>query len=217
VAGLTISMTAGGQVVAYDSAETAKPPAPARELAAAMSPLVGATLEITMNERGQVQEVKGANDAGEKLVASTGASTEKSSVANDSIQQLLRQSLVILPEKPVQAGDSWTAQFVLNTSLGKAEQSTTYRYDGQIEKDGASLDKFVASTTLSLTEPDKSRKLTLKKHEQNGKIYFDATKGRLVSADQEQVLVTERPYRETTVAVALTSKQKTVLKPADRP
>jgi hypothetical protein len=57
-----------------------------------------------------------------------------------------------------------------------------------------------------------STALTLKSHEQSGHLLFSPELGRLVSAEQTQKLSTERPYRETTIAVTLTSKQTTTVK-----
>jgi hypothetical protein len=45
-------------------------------------------------------------------------------------------------------------------------------------------------------------------------ILFSAEEGRLVRAEQVQKLATERPYRETTITVALESKQTTTIAPA---
>ena len=55
--------------------------------------------------------------------------------------------------------------------------------------------------------------LKIKEHQQQGTIFFSSKLGRLIEAEQTQTLVTERPYRETTIIVTLTSKQTTTLKP----
>ncbi|HEX5106410.1 MAG TPA: hypothetical protein VFV87_21470, partial [Pirellulaceae bacterium] len=55
-------------------------------------------------------------------------------------------------------------------------------------------------------------KLSLKSHEQSGHIDFSLDQGRLVSAEQSQKLATERRYRETTIAVTLSSKQTTTMR-----
>jgi hypothetical protein len=54
---------------------------------------------------------------------------------------------------------------------------------------------------------------TIKEHAQSGTVRFSIDQGRVVSAEQEQKLITERPYRETTIVVSLSSKQTTTIKP----
>jgi hypothetical protein len=202
--------------IEYDSAKGAmRPSGAARQIAAAVAPLFAAVLEVTMNDRGEVLEAKPASQAAEQLIAPVDDPAKPSLFSKASIQQLLRQPLAILPERPVSPDETWTTEAELNTALGKARQKTLYRYAGTEEKDGVAVEKIESAAKLEL-EPSEAgtSKPALKEHQQTGTIYFSSSSGRIVSAEQTQKLVTERPYRETTIVVTLTSQQRTVLKPA---
>ena len=114
-----------------------------------------------------------------------------------------------MPEGLVKVGDKWTTKNELTTALGKAQQTTEYRYvgepEGQIE--------VVTNLKLDSVGPA-TKKLSLREHKQTGVVQFDSAAGRLKSAEQTQTLVTERPYRETTIVVTLKTVQKTEVKPA---
>lgn len=200
--------------VEYDSAAKARPSGQAREVAASVAPLLEAEVDITISPRGEVQGAKPANEAAERLLASEPDAAGAPLLSKESIQQLLRQPLVILPEKAVAEGDTWTKSAEIASTLGKLPQETTYRYAGSLDQDGVKLENIEITTGLDLPKsPAGGAKLTIKEHEQSGTVLFSLAEGRVVSAEQTQKLVTERPYREMTIVVTLTSKQTTTLKP----
>lgn len=218
---ITFSLTPqSGAAVMYDSRDKARPSGQARQVADAAKPLIGAEILITMDRRGQVLETAPANAAAEKLFASASAG-ESGVFSRQSLQTLLRQPLAILPEKPVAAGDKWSAEpREIATAAGKFQQTTEYRFAGQAEDEGKKLEKIELTATLAPAaaaagkESNTELRLALKSHEQTGMILFSAEEGRLVRAEQVQKLATERPYRETTITVALESKQTTTIAPA---
>jgi hypothetical protein len=201
--------TPDGARLTYDSASSAKPTGRTRDLADALLQLVGGEFEIAMNQRGEIVEVKPANKPAENLI-SQGDAAQQPAAARQAIQQLLKQPLALLPESSVRPDDTWTAESELDTAMGKAKQKTTYRFTGVEEQDGRKLERIESSTTLGIegNTPD-ARKLRIKEHQQTGTLWFDSAAGRLVSAEQSQKLVTERPYRDTTIVVTLESKQQT--------
>jgi hypothetical protein len=201
--------TQDGGRLTYDSTNSAKPAGRTRDLADALLPLVGAEFQIAMNQRGEIIDVKPANKPAENLI-SQGDAAQQPAAAKQAIQQLLKQPLALLPESSVRPDDTWTAESELDTALGKAKHKTTYRFTGVEERDGRKLERIESSTTLGIegNAPD-ARKLRIKEHQQTGTLWFDSAAGRLVSAEQNQKLVTERPYRDTTIVVTLESKQQT--------
>jgi hypothetical protein len=194
--------------VQYDSAEQEKLTGPAKEIAASLQPLLAAKVEITMNDRGEILEAKEIKNA----AASAGPTAAASLISPEAVQQLLKQPLVVLPEKPVSTGDTWTTKNDLQSALGPAQQTTTFRYAGPAEVEAKKVELIEVTTTLKLTPPA-TAKITLKEHTQTGTVRFDAAAGRVVSAEQKQKLVTERPYRETTIVVTLGSEQTTTVQP----
>jgi hypothetical protein len=202
----------------YDSAEQGRPAGPAREVADAVKPLIGAEVELTMNARGQIRSTRPVNAAAEKLLAAAGADEKTGVFSPQAMATLLRQSLLVLPEQADIAPDSWTETTELKAAAGVFEQATIYRLAGQAEADGETVERIVLSGKLTPKSTGTSpAKLTVKSHEQSGSILFSKEKGRLVSAEQTQKLTTERPYRETTIVVTLESKQTTTVRPAEQP
>lgn len=180
--------------VEYDSAQKANPTGPSRDVAAAVKPLLGAEIELTMDDRGQVQAVKPVGEMAEKLLAAS--KDEEGVFSTKAIQQLLRQPLAILPEKPVAQGESWTTTADLDAAAGKFKQEIASTLAGEVEQDGDKLLKIEQKWTLQPADPAGKPKLALKSHEQTGAILFDASAGRLASAEQTQKLVTERLPRD---------------------
>jgi hypothetical protein len=195
--------------VAYDSAEKARPTGLARDVAAAVAPLLSAEILLEMNPRGEVQSAKPANEAAEKLLAAQ--SDPDALGSKDAIQKLLRQSLIVLPEKAVAEGDTWTTTTEISSALGKGEQKTSYTLAGAIEQDGATLQKIESTSKLDLMPSTAKDATTIKEHAQSGVILFSTDQGRVVSSEQSQKLITERPHRDTTIVVTLSSKQATTL------
>ncbi|MDX1946055.1 MAG: DUF6263 family protein [Pirellulaceae bacterium] len=211
---LKLNSPAAG-AIEFDSQAQANLIGPARTVAATVSPLVGAEIEITLDRRGQVTGVKPLGEAAEKLLA--GGKDDEGAGSAQAIQQLLRQPLAILPEKPVAIGDSWTTTSDLAAAVGKFQQEIVSTLAGEVEEGGQKLLKIDQKWTLTPADPAAKPKLTLKSHQQTGTLLFAAAAGRLASAEQTQKLVTERPYRETTIVVTLSSTQQTTVKAVPKP
>ena len=76
--------------------------------------------------------------------------------------------------------------------------------------DGKSQAKIAMTANA---RPGAGSKFNIKDHQHSGTVLFSIEDGRLVEIDQTQKLVTERPYRETTIVVTLSSTQKTTVTP----
>jgi hypothetical protein len=201
-------------VIAYDSAARSQPTGQAREIAAAIKPLLAAEVAITMSERGEIVAAAPANDAAKQLFTAGPMADQPGVFSQAAIQRLLRQPLAVLPAEPVKEGDTWTTADKLTVDAGTFDQTTTYRLAGTQEQDGQQLARIEMTSELKpATPPAKGGKpaLALKTHEQTGHLVFAPELGRLVSSEQNQKLVTERPYRETTITVTLASKQTLTL------
>jgi Family of unknown function (DUF6263) len=215
-----------GGLIDYDSAAAARPAGQAREVADSIKPLIGTEIELTMSDRGEIVAAEPVNKLAEELLAAEGQPQEQKAFSRTAIQQLLRQSLVILPEKAVAANDEWKNTSNLAGAAGNYQQVTTYRLAGISDQGGQPIARLemtakldpAAAATPSAKLPSGKRptvgKLTVKSHQQSGTVLFAPEQGRVVEAEQTQKLVTERPYRETTIVVTLSSKQKTTVRPA---
>jgi hypothetical protein len=207
-----------GGKIEYDSSAKTRPTGQAREVATAVKPLLGAAVTIRMSPRGEVLNAQPANAAAEALFADPAPGAEPGVFSRQAIETLLRQPLAVLPEKPVAEGDPWTATSSLDASLGKFQQTTTYKLAGMVEQDGVQVARVEFTAAIEPAAPVAKAAtgkpiLTLKSHEQSGHFLFSPVSGRLVSAEQNQSLTTERPYRETMIVVTLSSKQTTTVQP----
>ncbi|MGI8980505.1 MAG: hypothetical protein ACR2FY_14855 [Pirellulaceae bacterium] len=205
--------------IVYDSAVKSPPVGSAKEVAAAVKPLLdeGSALIVTMNTRGEVLSAE-PNAKLAELWKTPSAKAPGGPGGSESTQELLKRSLVVLPEKPVAAGDAgstkWTKEREVEIPIGKVKQATEFVYAGEVEEAGQKLDKIDFTSKLTLVPGGaKSLKLTLKTQEQTGHALFSAEQGRVVSAEQTQKLVTEAPYRETNITVTVESTVKTLVSP----
>ena len=219
---ITFELVTDKPELTYDSADKARPTGRAREIASAVKPLLGAEIELTMDNRGLISQTKPLNAAAQALLEAQTADESPSVFSRQAVQTLLRQPLVILPEKAVSMDETWTDEVrELKAAAGTFQQTMTYRLVQPIERDGESVEVIELAGKLEQpTAGDKALKaaaaspLKLKSHEHLGKVLFSTERGRLVSAEQTQKLVTERPYRETTIVVTLESAQSATIRPA---
>src|SRR5262249_10298446 len=135
----------------FDSTAVKRPMGQGGQLADALQPLVGAEVEITISTRGELLEAKPMNNAAKRILAgsdkgtsSSGSQklksgakpTDDSAVARPSLEQLLRQSFIVFPERQVGPGEEWKSTTPLTTVAGPMEQTTTYRLVETVEQGG---------------------------------------------------------------------------------
>jgi len=217
---MAVKMQSGAAApIAYDSADKTPPVGAAKDIAVAVKPLLEplSSLIVTMNTRGEVLSAEPSAKLAE-LWKTPGAAAGSGS--GQSAQELLKRSIVVLPEKSVTAGaeaEKWTKEREADIPIGKVKQSTDFAYGGEVEESGQKLDKIVFTSKLALVPGGaKTLKLTLKEQKQTGHALFSAEQGRVLRAEQTQKLVTEAPYRETIITVAVDSTVKTAISPVKK-
>lgn len=207
---LTMSMKTGDVAsVDYDSAAVPTS-APAKEIADAVAPLIGPKFQLTMSDRGEIQDVK-LSDAAQQAAANTREGL-KSFFSADGISRVLRQSVIVFPEKPLAVGDQWEARSRVESPLGMLEQISVYTYQGAVDRDGRMFERFTVESTLQVDGDATRAKTKIKSQSQTGELLFDRDAGRLASSQVVQKLTTVRPYRDTQVEVRSTSKLATSIK-----
>lgn len=197
---------ADAPLVSYDSADAGQPSGAARDLAAALAPLVDpeSSILLTMNERGEILSVE-LSPKLKQLTSSGAGNATQGNVAAAGLETLLKQPLVTLPDGPVEAGGQWKVERELDTPAGKYAQTTTYSLEGEKELQGKTAAAIAFDSTL---KPVQTGKTKLKEQSQSGTVYFDAAAGRMISSEQKQRLVTETPYRDATITVEVVSEVK---------
>jgi hypothetical protein len=205
--------------IEYDSAAKGRLTGQTRDLAASLQPLVGAAIEMRMTTRGEIIAAKPANESAESLLSSEQKATDSGDSSHRAVEQLLRQSLMILPEKEVNAADTWNTTGEFKSAAGPLKQETTYTLAKLDMQDGQQIAQIRTTSKLTTNPPAAASgqssppPLNVKLHEHTAKIEFDVSAGRLRSSESAQNLTTERPFRETTIVVNLTSTQKTTIQP----
>ncbi len=208
---LAMSMRTGDVVaVDYDSALPSSSPA-AREIGAAVKPLIGRTFSLVMSDRGAIRDVKLAA-ADQPADAPATAAGIESFFSIEGISRVLRQSVVELPEQPVETGATWESTSEIESALGVLQQTNVYSYAGPEERDGRAVEKIGVESTLQADQEGRRSKTTIKAQSQTGELWFDRQAGRLVGSQFEQQLTTQRPYRDTRIEVRSTSKLTTTFR-----
>ncbi len=204
---LALQMSLAGQEIKYDSASKERLPEEAQSIADRMGPLIGAAVSITMNDRGEIQDVQLSDEAKEALQAAAESSKFKGLLTQQGITNLLSQSAPVLPKDPVDEGDGWTEETKTQTPLGSLNQKHEFKYEGTKEREGQSLDFITVKSTLQLEKKagEGNPKMTLTEQEQTGEFFFDAEQGRFVATELRQKLETETPYRDRKIKTSVDS------------
>lgn len=209
-----VTMKAGtAEPIEFASDSEAKPSGSAADIAAAVSPVIGAEFTVTMTSRGVIREVK-LSDAATEAFASIESPALKQLFSTEGITQLLAQAAVELPEAAVSTDINWTASVTTDSPLGTLKQDKTYTVAAQEEADGKTLERINLSGQLAIETSEQSpSKSKLVDQALSGTMLFDSEAGRLVSSHSTQSFTTERPYREFKIKVVTTAETTTTISP----
>jgi hypothetical protein len=205
-------LTRDAAAAQFDSAVSGRPTGQGASLASGLKPLVGAEFEIKMSVLGKIAAVNPINEAARALFGKETKAPENESAGRETMQQLLKQPLVVLSEKEVSGGDSWQETIELDTAAGPLRQVTTYKLEVISEQNGEQVCRVSATSTMDpKSETDKAAEAMLKivNQNQSSVILFSASEGRVLEIEQAQKLETLRAYRETNIVVKLNCVQKT--------
>lgn len=206
----------GSESVEYDSAAKSQPIGAAQYFSAA-GKLVGATLSLKMNDRGEILEVVPSDETAELLKGAVDSPALAALLSKEGLSDTLKQATLTLPEQPLEKDDTWTSASSAKLAIGQVAQKLTYTFQGPQEREGETLDAITvaAELTVKKTAGAKPSETALKEHQHAGTLFFDRAAGRFVESNIEQRLVTERPYRGTQVRVVATTTLKTTIQIAE--
>jgi hypothetical protein len=196
--------------IVYDSASSAKPSGAVKEIAANISPLVGATFAVKMDARGDVRDVTMSDETQMKIDALRADSQLKPLLTKDGLATLFRLGGGILPEKAVKADDTWSANQDIPTPYGTLKQTGAFTYTGTEKLGEKQLDKIGLAATAKL-EPTKGvagAKLETSSQTKTGTLLFDSAAGRAVSSETKLESKSVRTFRDTPINVKITGVTK---------
>ena len=180
-----------GSDLLYDSADPEKPTGPAKDVAAAVQPLLDAKISCTVNARGEVSNITGTD----KLPSAANSGGK----SNGWVLNLLEQPLAFLPGKATKVNETWQRVRPLELPWGQFEQTQEFKLTGHnVEKSTADIAVIVAMKRKSGTS-----KTVTKNQEIQGTITFDLTAGRLHESETTQRLTTSTPYRGGEIVVQM--------------
>jgi hypothetical protein len=153
--------------------------------------LVGTPIEVTISARGETLSVKvpdkvaeATKQGGPIAQALGGAFTEK------GFRQLMEQSSIVLPEKPVTAGATWQQKRSIETAgLGPLEVDTTYRLKGDAPGKPGVVEIDSDSTMVYHPREGAPFEIKVKSQEIKGAVLFDNEAGCLRRSEVNQKMV----------------------------
>ena len=186
---ITMDSVQPSGIVRFDSDDDTDDPEILR-MVANLKPMVGGTSTQKISNRGEVLEVK----IGDELKTSLTEIGGKASIK--MFQDIARNGTLVLPEKPLEKGDSWEKESVTTMPGGDINLLTTYTYQGETTINNKILHRLNVDVTMKFGLDA----TTIERQETNGAIYFDAVSGRMdhsrVELDIEMTVLKEgRPIK----------------------
>ena len=208
-----------GQSLDFDSASESKPRGLAQGVAERIKPLIGLQIQLTMTDRGEIVEVALSDKAQSAISDAAKDARFKDLFSKEGLTQMLRQSAIVLPEKAVAEGDSWTTKTSANSPVGVLDQTHEFTYGSTEERDGRSLEKMTVQTSLDIRKAKSSSepKLKLSDQSQTGDFYFDSESGNFVESTIKQKLTSETPYRDLLIHATVDSSMSMTIKRVTAP
>jgi hypothetical protein len=202
----------------FDSKDGKEPEGP---LGPVLGPLfaamAGAEFTATMNEQGEVSDVKVSEKLLEAIKANPALQQFGGGFTEEGLKNMMSQSgSSILPKTAVKKGDTWDQKLELKQPpLGVMKMNNTYTYGGPEEKDGATLEKIDVKTEMTIEPIENAAaqfEIKVKSSDMKGTMYFDNKAGRLTLSTMNQKMVMEinamgnviESAVDTTVTIKLT-------------
>lgn len=202
-----------GKLQVDTNAENAE--GPAAQIAQQLKPLTEGTITQKLSPSGQVLEVKLDEKATEALAANP---QFKDMFGEDAMKQMFGQSMVALPEKPVNVGDTWDVALGIKTQFGEMKLDSQYTYQGMAEHNGKQMAKIGIKGTLKIdkekADPNEQTKLDIKDSNITGTAWFDTAAGRVADTDVLQKATMTVEAGGQTLEPNITTDTKLQVKPA---
>jgi hypothetical protein len=125
---------------------------------------VGRSVTLTLDQRGQISKVEKSAEfkAMAKELAAQAPMGERmfeQMFGDESMRKIFQGLYVVLPDKPVKPGYTWTASMTANMSMGGAIRYTTvWTYTGSESVDGHVMAKLTGQVSLESVQPEPGAK-----------------------------------------------------------
>jgi hypothetical protein len=167
----------GSEPSAYDTDSDEPAVGMAAMFAPAMEAMTAGSFRFKLSPLGEVSDVEFSEEL--KQVIANGPGGEAG--AAEHFKSMVSQVALVLPERSLEAGDTWkTVNTASNPAGGVQTIETTYTYDGTREADGATLAVIKPSLNMEMGDNPMAEMKT-KQQKTDGEVLFDVGAGRLHS------------------------------------
>ena len=178
-----------------------------------MKPMVNVKMIQKMNDRGEVLDV----EIPEQALAGLNANPMmKQFFSGDAFKEMMKKASPALPEEPVTPGYAWSKKSTVKSPVGDMQMSNTFKYEGEVEKEGKKLEKITADVEMEfLGGADNQLGADIKVTEQDNKgaMFFDAEAGRFVESNLEQKMTMKVDVAGQSITQKITNKTVMKIKP----
>jgi Family of unknown function (DUF6263) len=204
--------------IEVDSNDKNEPDEPLGQMFSQIAKSMG-SMEVTFtaDPSGDVRDVKVSEGTLKKLKKLPGLPGGGGDLFTpDSFKSIVHGSIIVpVPKEAVSKGKSWSHKMEQKTGMGKMSGDTKYTYEGQIEKNGATLEKFAAKPELKIeADPNAQIKMTMKDSKGKGFALFDNKVGRIAESSNEGTMRMEIEAGGMTIDVSSTQTTTIRLKGA---
>ncbi|HQX51828.1 MAG TPA: DUF6263 family protein [Planctomycetaceae bacterium] len=166
--------------VAFDSASETAPDTPlGKSLAEVFKVMIGKEFDVQMKSTGKIESVQvpASLIEGLKKAGSAGNAMDES-----TLKQMMTQSAITLPEKPIQPGEKWESVQQIEMPFGTMVVKSQLSFEGIDSSSGYAL--IAMKPTITVTPKEGAAiNLTLNNAEGQGMVRFDIAKGRIARSD----------------------------------
>ncbi len=167
-------------LVSFDSASETVPDTPlGKSLAEVFKVMIGKEFDVRMKSTGKIESVQvpASLIEGLKKAGSAGNAMDES-----TLKQMMTQSAITLPEKPVPPGEKWESVQQIDMPFGAMVVRSQLSYEGIDPSSGYALISMKPMITVTPKE-GAPISLTLNHAEGRGLVRFDIAKGRIARSD----------------------------------
>ncbi len=158
-----------------------------------MEALAGAEFSLTMDDRGQISDIKIPEKLSEALKKIPGGDFGEGELfSEEGIKHMIGEAGLILPEGAVTKGKTWTKDVTQKMPFGKIKIINISTYEGPTTRDGNQLEQIALKPKMTI-EADNNADVSVKVKSQDAKgtAYFDNKAGRFVEMKMTQTMEME--------------------------
>jgi hypothetical protein len=190
-----------GQKIEYDSKGDDATASLAPMVAPIYEALTKGEFEFTMTARGEIRDVKVAEEVLEALKNSPGAALLGDVATAEGLQRMIAKWALVLPESSPKSGEVWRSQVKLKSPTGGVQVvESSYKFEGTKEIDGRTYAVFRPGLEVTFKDGAGGGPASkVKEQQSSGEVLFDVAAGRLASATLKRGVTVDQTVAGQTV------------------